>query len=262
MKKDGKFIFAIGLSIVFVIYAIILIVLDFSNKTLIDTYLLLAENSTWKCDQNKCKTINQSEVPNHTTFKVANTEGLNYGNFTVDYVNKWNFLDEQGTFRNDLDQNFIAYTNDKIKVINKTQYQRNASNEEKDLIAQYLEKRKITNYKLSSIDVVNYDFNHNGKDDQIIIATNDDEESQEKYFIIVLSVIDGKGNELAYDEVSIKEYYFLPFYYVNAILNLGKEKEDVLILSKGYFSEVGKTTNAMYRVSHKKLEKLMDDEEK
>jgi len=132
--------------------------------------------------------------------------------------------------------------------------------EEQATLDKLLKENAINNYsKLEQNEVVEYDFNKDGKMEKIILASNvNDEVEDEKLFAIVISIINNKSSILHLDIHNQYENYEVPSYNIKGIINILNQKEDYLVLLKGYFSEVGSPTNFIYKLNKNKFENIVN----
>ncbi len=221
-------------------------------------YLLLSNFATYACDKEFCKKVTNSniDVQNQIFQTYRNTEKL--GDYTISYVNKWNFFDENHKWVN-LSSNFIAGS--KNLNLNVFPYETREMNEsELASLDKILKDNAIVSYKqLQQNEVIEYDFNKNGKKEKVILASNASDESEdEKLFSIAFSIINNKTNVIFLETYNQNENYSVPIFQIKAIFNIFQNKEDNLVLLKGYFSEEGKTTPYIYKVEKNKFQLISD----
>ncbi len=221
-------------------------------------YLLLSDISSYKCTKKECKKIENTKIIEDTqkgNFQVfQNFESV--GLYRVDYITKWNFFDSNNTWEN-ITSSYIAGT-ESLELEVKKYETRTMNPDELAILQKHLNENDITTYtSLEQNEVLEYDFNKNGKNEKIILASNvNDETDDEKLFAIVIQIVNNKSSVLHIDVYNQYENYEVPSYSIKGIISMFNQKEDHLILLKGYFSEVGLPSTYLYKVEKNKFETL------
>ena len=258
MKKIGKNKFLWVLPVLIIIYIGIIIYLNNQAQA---GYILISNINALYCKNNSsCEKVTNNEVlkRNKEKFEVFQDQE-NIGSFTVDYINKWNFFNSEGNWQL-IEDDFLAATPElSLKL---PEYQTRVMNsDELALVNRLLQEKKINSYStLSQNEVLEYDFNKDKKNDKILIASNiTDESEDEKLFTIVISVIKGKEEILDFAINNQYENYSAPAFNIKSIINLFNNKEDYLMLTKGYFSEAGEPETYLYQIDGKKFKNIISN---
>lgn len=230
------------------------------NKEEKEKYLLFSNIASFSCTEKKCNNIEQEEIVNDSSKEkfLVYENGSKKGPFTINYITKWNFFDADNNWVN-MSDNFIA-ASENLNLQSRNFTTRFINNEEMEILNKYLKENNISSYSsLEQKDVLEYDFNKDGRTEKIMILSNaNDTTEDEKLFVFVISVI-GNKTELLFKEIYNQyENYEIPVYQIKGIINILNNKEDYLVLLKGYFSEVGESTVYLYKVDNKKLKNLVD----
>lgn len=252
--KNNKYIWIV-IILLLILYVTILIVMDQKNK---EGYLIISNISSLKCIKNdKCKLVKNDEIiKSNKTFSVFN-EKEKIGDYKLDYISKWNFFDLNKNWHN-IDDGFIAASEDtKIKV--KDFNLRKINPEEMIVLNKILKEKNINYYtELAENEVLEYDFDKDNNIDKIIIASNiTDETEDEKLFTIIISIIKNKTSIIAIDINKQYENFSAPAYNIKGIINLFNNKYDYLLITKGYYSEVGDSTSYIYKLKRKTFENIV-----
>lgn len=223
-------------------------------------YLLLSNISSYTCNKKECTLIENKEMAEKENLEDFNVYELNKnsGTYKVKYINKWNFFDINNNYIT-LSDNFIAgSTSLDLKV--QDFETRKMSDEEFSILNKHLKDNKIDGYSLLEVNqVLEYDFNKDGKMEKILLASNvNDETEDEKLFAIVISIINNKSSILHIDIYNQYENFEVPNYRIKGIINLFNQKEDYLVLLKGYFSEVGTPSTYIYKQSKNSFENIVN----
>ncbi len=224
------------------------------NKVQKQGYLLLSNVSSYQCNKKGCKNIDKSLVINNakSDFQVFQY-GENLGIFKLKYISKWNFFDQNNNWIN-ISDNYIAGSEEiDLNVIN---FDKREMNDEEILILEkYLAENGVAGYSfLEQNEVVEHDFNKDGKKEKILFASNaSDVSNDEKLFSIVISVVNKKTSVLHIDIYNTKDSIEVPIYQAKGIINIFNNKNDYFILLKGYFSEVGKSSTYIYQINNNKM---------
>lgn len=249
---------AFWIIIVLVLFGIFILL--FLGKEKKYGYLLLSNISSYKCTEKECNPIENEKIENDTKkgkfIVYQNFE--NQGKYKLNYINKWNFFDENDNWIN-LNGSFIAGSED-LLLEEKEYKTRKMTQDENIILENHLKENNIFSYtKLEQNEVLEYDFNKNGKIEKILLASNANNETEdEKLFSIVIQIINNKSSVLHIDIFNQFENYKIPSYSIKGIINLYHSKEDYLVLLKGYFSEVGKSSNFLYKVEKNKFKNLVE----
>ncbi len=233
---------------------VILLILSREEK---NGYLLLSNISSYTCNKNSCKDTPNEEIDTTKNFIVYKAN-QNIGTYKLKYINKWNFFDLNNNWQN-IGDSFIAGSSSlELKVQDFDT--RKMTKEELSLLDKHLKENKIGSYsQLEQNEVLEYDFNKNGKNEKIILASNVNEETgDDKLFVIVISVINNKSSVLHLEIFNQNENYEVPAYRIKGIINVMNNKEDYLVLLKGYFSEVGIPTNYIYQLTKNNFENIVE----
>ncbi len=245
--------------VILVLFLIGCIALTVLKKDKKEGYLLLSNISSYRCDKKECKSIEKEKInekdsiDNFTVFESFNHRG----NYKIKYINKWNFFDNYNNWVN-ISENFIAGSKSlDLKVQNFNI--RKLNTEELTILEKYLKENNIDFYSnLEQNEVLEYDFNKNGKNEKILLASNlNDETKDEKLFSIVISVINNKSSIIHLDIYNKNENYQVPTYKIKGIINIFNQKEDFLILLKGYFSNVGVPTTYIYNCDKNNMQSIV-----
>ena len=243
---------------VLVLFGIVaLIILSKEEKS---GYLLLSNISSYTCNKKSCKVVEDNklgEIANAGDFQVYDTS-QNSGTYKIKYINKWNFFDSNNNWIN-MNESFIAGSQDlDLKVVN---YQtREMLGEELAILEKHLRENKVNTYThLEQNEVVEYDFNKDGKNEKILLASNvNDTTEDEKLFVIVISIVNNKSSVLHVDVYNKYQNFEVPSYQIKGIINILGRKEDYLVLLKGYFSEVGKPSTYIYKNVKNNFENIVE----
>ena len=225
-------------------------------------FLLVSNIDVIQCDKKlNCQRTKEEEVlkEQHLSNYFVYQKNSYLGECTLDYINHWNFYDEKKEWVN-LESSFLAGSkNTSLKIKDFTL--RNMMVEEVKEVDKILQTNRIYSYsKLSTNEVLEYDFDKNGKNEKIILASNvTDETEDEKLFFAVIGVVNNTYTILHLDVARQYENYRVPSYNFKNIVNLFALKEDLIILTKGYFSEAGKPSSYMYQVKNKKFNILIKE---
>lgn len=243
--------------VLILIGGIALVILSKEEK---NGYLLLSNISSYTCNVKKCKLLEEDkleEIDNTKEFQVYNSS-QNIGTYKVKYIKKWNFFDSNNNWVN-MNDSFIAASEDlDLKVENVLV--REMIPEELAILDKHLKENKINSYSLlEQNEVVEYDFNKDGKKEKIILASNvNDTNEEDKLFAIVIGIVNNKSSVLHVDIYNKNESYNVPSYQVKGIINILNQKEDYLVLLKGYFSEVGKPSTYIYKRVKNNFENIVE----
>ncbi len=230
------------------------------NKEVEKGYLLFSNVANFVCTEKDCDTVDIEKIISDSSkgkflvYENGNKKGL----FTIDYITKWNFFDTNNNWIN-MSDNFIA-ASENLDLENKEFTTRVITNEEKQILDKYLKENNISSYtSLEQNEVVEYDFNKDGKNEKIMILSNvNDTTDDEKLFVFVIGVVGNKTNLLFKEIYNQYENYEVPIYQVNGIINILHQKEDYLAILKGYFSEVGEPSITLYKVERNNFQNLAD----
>lgn len=224
-------------------------------------YLLISNVDNFMCTSNLiCKkqtTANILDKAREKFMIYQNNQLL--GEYKIDFINKWNFFDSYGNWI-DIQGDFIANSKNMEMEI-KDYSKRFMNTTEVEELNKILNQNKIYSYSsLLQNEVVEHDFNKDGKTEKIILVSNATEESEdEKLFSIVIGSVNGTYEVLYLDVYNKGENYEIPVYRIKNVINIFHQKEDLLILMKGYFSEVGVTTSTIFKVDKKKFTSVIDE---
>lgn len=209
--------------------------------------------------QNGCQTIKNDAFleKNQNKYLDVISEKQYLGKYKMDYINKWNFFDQSGNWK-EISGSFLA-SSEELKLQSKDYTIRKMNSDEIGLLNRMLTKKRISKYSdLSQNQVLEYDFNKDGHLDKIIIASNaTDESTDEQLFSIVISVIKNKAEIVDIDILEQYQNYQVPAYYISGVINIFGNKQDYLVLTKGYYSEVGESIATIYQVKNRKLESIV-----
>lgn len=236
---------------------IALVLLNFREEN--NGFLLISNIDTFFCDKKKCKEIPPEDLLKKEQNGYQVYQENNYlGTFKLSYLNRWNFFDENGNWLN-LSSDFIVGSKD-LNLIVKPFEIRKMNTKEQEILDKELKKHNIMAYSsLKQNEVLEYDFNHNGKKETIILASNaSDDNKDEKLFAMVVGIVNSKVKVYHIDIFNKFENLKVPTYRIKSIINMFKSKEDVLVLIKGYFSEAGETTSYIYKAEKKNF-KLINE---
>ena len=220
-------------------------------------YLLVSNIGTYQCDKKECRVILPADIlKNEEREEVVlyqNQESL--GEFKIDYINKWNFFDKNGNWVN-IQNSFIAGSKG-IDLEVKNYQLREMSLEEKEILNKVLKEKNVKSYtSLEQNEVLEYDFDKNGSKEKIILASNvSDRVVDEQLFATVIVIVKNKVSVLYFDLYGKDDSHLVPIYNIKNVINLFKNKEDYVVLLKGYFSEVGSPESYIYKVD-KKFEEI------
>lgn len=243
---------------------LVLVIIYFAIVVLIGTgtkegKLIISNISSFTCRKNgECEKITQEEVLENNESNYVVYEGTkNIGEYKLDYISKWNFFDLNGNWQN-VEDGFIAASTSADLIVKEFET-REMNDSELALVNKLLVENDINSYStLSQNEVLEYDFDKNSKNEKIIIASNiTDESEDEKLFTIVISVIKNKASIVAIDINKQYENFSAPAYNIKGIINLFKNKQDYLVITKGYYSEVGESVSFIYKVDGKSLENIV-----
>lgn len=241
--------------VLLILYFTIVVFLGLNNK---EGYLIISNISSLKCNKNdECKSIEQYKILEQDKIYVVYNDMKNLGNYKLRFINKWNFFDLQGTWEN-IDDGFIAASEEtelQVKDFNL----RKINPEEMIILNKVLKEKNINYYtELAENEVLEYDFDKDNNIDKIIIASNiTDETEDEKLFTIIISIIKNKTSIVAIDINNQYENFSAPAYNIKGIINLFNNKYDYLLITKGYFSEVGSSTSYIYKLTGKTFENIV-----
>ena len=257
MNKIKEIMKVPAIWVVFVLISFGLIILFVLSKEEKSGFLLLSNISSYLCDKNGCKETKNEEVNTAENFLVYENN-KNIGTYKLKYINRWNFFDLNNEWINIGDNFFAGSENLDLKVQNFEI--REMTKEELSLVKKHLQENKIYSYsQLEQNEVLEYDFNKNGKKEKVILASNVNEETaDEKLFVIVISVINNNSSVLHLEIFNQNENYEVPAYRIKGIINLMNNKEDYLVLLKGYFSEVGTPKNYIYKLTKNNFENIVE----
>ena len=223
-------------------------------------YLLISNIDSYSCTKEKCNKVTSEVImneQNQSNYLVYQKD--NYlGEYKVEFVNKWNFFDINGNWIN-LQSDFLAGSINTNLVVK--EYEKRAmSSEETMEINKILQKNKITKYSiLSQNEVILYDLNQDGLEEKVIFASNvTDESNDEKLFSMVVGVIQDRYEVLFIDVFNQHENYEVPTYRFKNVINLFNQKNDLMLFTKSYFSEVGEPMSFIYKIDKKKF-KLINE---
>lgn len=253
--KDPAFYIVLGLCLMGVVIFLVL------NKETKQGYLLFSNVANFVCTEEDCKAIESEKIVSDSSkgkFLVYENE-TKQGLFTIDYITKWNFFDDSGNWVN-ISDSFIA-ANENLNLENKVFTTRTINNEEKKILDKFLQEKNISSYtSLEQNEVVEHDFNNDGKKEKIMILSNvNDTTEDEKLFVFVIGIVGNKTSLLFSEIYNQYENYEVPIYQIKGIINIFQNKEDYLAILKGYFSEVGKSDIILYKVEKNDFQNLVVD---
>ncbi len=248
-KKIPIIIICILLLIIVVLLFIFKDDLKSDNKNSEVYYLVIGDDTIWSYD-GKWKNTSYQGVNNKSmdVYIDSNYVGLK----TLKYGSKWNIF--SGNNYEYYEGNMLAISNDfgtlvKFSITD-------IDNADLKKINNIL-KLKLSLEDISIVEKVSIDLNNDGKLDSIVNVSNLDSEDEVSYFNLVYTVIDGEVNVLINEVIDVKDYFNAPIYNVNYILNI--DKENYIVIKKGYFSDAGKTGNNMYQLIDGKYELVIED---
>ncbi len=242
-------------------YAILIIIIPgliafflLENKKKETGYIVLSDLSVYECENDiSCQLIKKDELlEKDQLFLVFENQKL-LGKYKLDYIKEWNLYDESKNWLGVKDE-FIAGSLNTDLVV-KNYESREINEKEETLLQQVLKENNINNYKkLYQNKTIEYDFNKDGRNEQIILASNANEDAEEnQFFSIALGIINNKAILLDLSQVSKSEYYFLPTYDVLGIINLFNQEKDLFILLKSFYSEVENPQTTIYNMEKKEF---------
>lgn len=252
IKNKYTWIFLIFIFFCIAVFAII-------SKKAMQGYLVLANVNNLLCSSNDlCEQVGNDEILNSNQNYQVYVNNEQMGEYKLDYINKWNFFDKEGKWQN-FEDDFIA-SSSSVQLVSKAIELRQMNEEELKVVNNFLQKNQITKYsELAQNDVLEYDFDKDGKTEKIIIASNvTDESEDEKLFTIIVSIVKNKKNLLFLDINNQYENYSAPAYNIKNILNMFNQKKDLLLIYKGYFSEVGESSSIILTLDGKKFRNIVE----
>lgn len=264
MDKIKEIIKTPAFWVICVLILVGLIALVLLSKEEKSGYLLLSNISSYTCNEKRCKVVEEDkfeEIASAGDFQVYETSE-NSGTYKIKYINKWNFFDSNNNWVN-MNESFIAGSKDlELKV---KEYQtREMSGEEIAILEKHLKENKVNTYShLEQNEVIEYDFNKDGKNEKILLASNvNDTTEDEKLFAIVIGIVNNKSSVLHVDIYNKNQNFEVPSYQIKGIINILGQKEDYLVLLKGYFSEVGKPSTYIYKNVKNNFENIVESKKK
>ena len=212
-------------------------------------YLVIGDDTIWSYD-GKWKAVGYENVNNKkmNVYIDSNYVGLK----TLKYGTKWNVF--SGNNYEYYEGNMLAMSDNfgdilKFSITDIDDADLNKINN--------ILKLKLSLEDISIVEKVSIDLNNDGKLDSIVNVSNLDSEDEVSYFNLVYTVIDGDVNVLINEVIDVKDYFNAPIYNVNYILNI--DKENYIVIKKGYFSDAGKTGNNLYEFIDGKYELAIED---
>lgn len=242
--------------IIIVILLLVIVLLLFvfkkdlkNNNKVVSNYMIIGNDSIWKYT-NKWESSYYSDVDNNKMNVYV--DNIYKGEYVLKYGNGWNL------FLNDKYQQFsgslIALSNNFGNVLNVD------INEIDDNDIIKVNEILHSNYvksDFSLMEKVNVDLDNNGVLDKIINVSNLDIEDENKYFNLVYIILNNKLYVLKKEIISKKNYYNAPIYNIKVLVKFSDNTN--IVISKGYFSDAGKSGNMMYEKVNGKYELVIED---
>lgn len=242
--------------IIIVILLLVIVLLLFvfkkdlkNNSKVVSNYMIIGNDSIWKYT-NKWESSYYSDVDNNKMNVYV--DNIYKGEYVLKYGNGWNL------FLNDKYQQFsgslIALSNNFGNVLNVD------INEIDDNDIIKVNEILHSNYvksNFSLMEKVNVDLDNNGVLDKIVNVSNLDIEDEDKYFNLVYIILNNKVYVLKKEIISKENYYNAPIYNIKVLVKFSDYTN--IVISKGYFSDAGKSGNIMYEKVNGKYELVIED---
>lgn len=236
-------------------FIIILLLIVFKDRVNDDknvsetSYLVIGDDSVWMYDDKWQKaSYNLIESRKMNVY----IDSLYKGSFTMKHGNKWNLFLNNDYYS--YDGEMIAFSSDFIHIKNFSV----TNIDNKDL--QEINKILKFDYKLdafSTADKINIDLNNDGELESIINVSNLDKTNQDTYFNLLYVYNRDDVDVLINEDISPADYFNAPVYNINYILDVNNQSS--ILIKKGYFSDAGKSGNAMYQLRAGKYKIVMED---
>ena len=203
-------------------------------------YLIIGNDSRLEYKNGQFDTAKIKDIENLDKLTVY-INNKYYGDYKFKNAGSWNLFDENDEYVNHNGSLIAFSSNFNIKV-------RNYKTREID------EKEKvflINNYNISTFsnlttnEVIDFDLDNNGVEDQIIcLSSMEDSNNAKNYFNIVLLKLNNEKTAL----IEEREEDAKAVYSIYGIINFDDSQNDSIILTKtiGYVSESPKVSNLIY----------------
>ncbi len=208
---------------------------DYSND-----YLIIDNTDIFTYKNNRFTKV--TLVPNSKFVVYVNNQKI--GNYYLEKSNVWNLFDENNNYVN-YEGNILAFTNNNLNINVREVTVNEIDENDFEYIKQIININSINDLSLNSKIVV--DLDHNGINDKIISVSNLDSDNQEKYYNLLYVDLNNKKQILINNIVKDEDVLIAPNYYLNYVVNINNENIDSIIITKGYYSNSGETTNLIYR---------------
>jgi len=258
MAKKKNIILISALVVFCILYAILFYFLSGSDKAS-EGYIVVSELGGYYCRAKSCsyKSIDDMDLENR--FLTVYQQNKSIGTFSLQYVNRWNFF-QNNSWKN-LYGDFLGIENSLNAKVLDFHYETMNSSDYSNL-NQLLKSHDISGYRTLDTDqVIVVDLDGNGKEDKIYTLSNQTEEANETiYFSTLFVSLNGKVKEV-YFEKSEKEYQN-PYYNVFSIFSLDEEKNLRFLINKGYYDQIGEPSILMLQLDGKNIKEVVSDSAK
>lgn len=251
MKKRNTIILSVLLGF-FLGYALLFYFLN-QNFHSSKGYLLVSSLGGFYCNQGSCKYEAVDDITlDEKKFHIYRKNKYD-GDYTLKRLNRYNFFQDGkwksmvGDFlgiEESLDAQVLDFS---YEEYNETDYNH---------IFSILKQHGILSYKhLNTKEAFVCDLDQNGVMDRIIAVSNQtDDGEEEKYFSLLLVLLNGKLNEIYFEEGS--EIFSLPFYDVFSILQIDQDRNSYLIINKGYYDQIGEPSIFLLQLDGKNIKEV------
>ncbi len=254
MKKNSNFVL-LTISIIIINFLIFNKVYAIDNYS--EKYVIIGNVNIWKYENNK---LYDSIIYNGKDKYKVYVNNKYMGIYKIDGIRNYLLYDEKNN-KITCDGELFAYSSS-LNITNKPFNKQPILNEDIKIIN--LELNTVINEEnLSVNEYIAIDLDNNGIDDKIVNISNlDGQEELDKYLNLIYIELNGIDKQIIIkDEIPSSENLLAPRYSIKYIINKSNSNYDSIIIEKGYFSDVGKTTNLLYKNINNTYEKVIIENE-
>src|SRR5574344_75481 len=258
MKNNNKKeISNIKLIVVMVIFGLLYMLLVFllnRNNQYSSGYIINSNIDSFYCSALSCTAKENTEIAEKSFTMAIYQKGKfkdNYDSIYSDDSEKWTFY--QNSVWQKVNGDFIGIDqNLEYSYLDVTTEKLNTS--DIDEITKVIQKNNIQNYhSLYDENVYLVDLNDDGNQERIIATSNQMiDETSTDYFSILLIYMNNAWQEIYVNTNISGSDYSLPYYTFNAAIKVNNQVH--ILITKGYYSDVGTSSSIMLKVNHNKVE--------
>lgn len=245
MENKKSYVIIIVILVLYLIFALLIYKYGlFRKKT---SFILFSDNVVLSIKKNKYNFSNlDSEILKKKKFLV-----YDYNKFLGKY--NINFSDDMYRVYGDdynlvaFENNFLAIYSDKDNIIMNTNNIEDLDSEDFKILDVILKENGIYSYESLSF-AQKTKINANGKDNAYIynVSNNDFMNSDDKFFSIVFIADKNRYDLIKFDVVNSDNLYYAKSYYIEALIDIGNNGNDELIIDTLISSQNGTPVREVY----------------